>query len=308
MLKNSELNIINPFKLNGISSFNIDNFRKDLIRYIQSYDSNKDFKYQVVILAAGKGSRMKIDHPKVMYELDYPGGRKSLLQNMLNGIESLKKVVDIQKTYIVINNSMQKSFQAFNGKNGIEILGLDESYIKGTAICLQAIKSLLDPQKKIILLWGDLALWRVSDLHITIKIHEILESIITFPTRVKKDPYVAFLRSINGEPSSIMHSNENNSFKGFAEQDCLKFVCDFESLNHIDHFIDSKTEFGEVDFVHLIPYLAEKKYFVVPLPISKYEIVYGLNTPKRAKVIENILKKYTKNEYNDLFMQPIYFA
>jgi bifunctional N-acetylglucosamine-1-phosphate-uridyltransferase/glucosamine-1-phosphate-acetyltransferase GlmU-like protein len=305
MLKNSELDIINPFKSSGISSFSIDIFRKNLIKYIQSHHNNNDSKYQVVILAAGKGSRMKIDHPKVMYELAYPGGRKSLLQNMLDGIESLKTVVDIDETFIVINNSMQNSFQEFNGKNGTKIVGLDESYIKGTAVCLKAIKNILDPQKKIILLWGDLALWRVSDLQITIKTHEILESAITFPTRLKKNPYVAFLRSINGEPSSIIHSNESNSFKGLAEQDCLKFVCDHNSLSHIDDFIDSKLESGEVDFVHLIPYLTERKYSVIPLPISDYEMVYGLNTPKRAKVIEDILKKYTKNAYNDFFMEPL---
>ena len=300
----SQLDIINPFNSSGILNFNIETFRKNLTRYIQLHDSIKDFEYQVVILAAGKGSRMQINHPKVMYELAYPGGRKSLLQNMLDGIENLKTVVDIDKTFIVINNSMQNSFQEFNGKDGIEIVGLDESYIKGTAVCMQAIKHLLDPQKQIILLWGDLALWRVADLQITIKTHEILESTITFPTRLKKDPYVAFLRSPNGEPSSIIHSNESNSFKGFAEQDCLKFVCDHKSLSHIDDFINFKSELAEVDFVHLIPYLTERKYSVTPIPISDFEIVYGLNTPKRAKVIEDILKKYTKDEYNDLFMQP----
>ena len=116
MLKNNELDIINPFKSCGISSFSIDIFRKNLIKYIQLHNNNKDSEYQVVILAAGKGSRMEIDHPKVMYELAYPGGRKSLLQNMLNGIESLKKVVDIDETFIVIEGEMNMHFRGKNIK------------------------------------------------------------------------------------------------------------------------------------------------------------------------------------------------
>ena len=61
---------------------------------------------------------------------------------------------------------------------------------------------------------------------------------------------------------------------------------------------------GEIDFVHFIPYLSSKGLSVVAMPIVQPDTVFGLNTPKRAKEINNVLSRYSNDAYIEFFMNP----
>ena len=295
--------IRNPFNERKINEFDISDFKRKLFGYIEN-KTNNHIEYQVVILGAGKGSRMNINYPKVLYELPYPNNSLTILDNMLEGINNLQKVINIDSTTLVINESMHACFKKYDRLDNFKIIGLNDESIRGTAFCINKIKKYLQPDKDIIFLWGDLALWKVSDLYLSLKIHEINKSFITFPTRIRNNPYVAFLRSNGGKISSIMHSNEGNKHKGFAEQDCLSFICSSSCLNEMSSFMRLHQDEDEIDFIHFVLYSAENDFQVLPLPVSDYELTQGLNTQKKATKICQILKNYTTTDYYDLFMMP----
>ena len=298
----NKLDIFNPFHSVSQEDFIVSDYRKAVLEFTKNAEQNP-LQYQLIILAAGKGSRMKIDYPKIMYELPYPGRKSSILDNMLDGIRHLKTSVDISDTYLVVDRDSKHFFDSLTFEDDIEILALNKSQIRGTAVCISAIKELLDPSKQVIILWGDLALWRTCDLNIVLKIHEAAESSLTFATRIKHQPYVAFLRSDKGQPFSVIHSNEVERYQGTAEQDCLSFVCSHQSLSYIDELINLAPPFKEVDFIHYIPHLVSKGLKVLPIPIVETDTIFGLNTPKRAEEVSEFLSRYSSKEYSDFFLK-----
>ena len=62
-----------------------------------------------VILAAGKGTRMKSDKPKVLHEVLY----KPMVQHV---VDELKKV-GVQQTIVVVGHGAEKVKEALAGQN-----------------------------------------------------------------------------------------------------------------------------------------------------------------------------------------------
>jgi bifunctional N-acetylglucosamine-1-phosphate-uridyltransferase/glucosamine-1-phosphate-acetyltransferase GlmU-like protein len=296
--------ILNPFK-----KFSKENFLvHDFINYCKSYlDSQeiKSKKYQAVIMAAGKGSRMNITYPKCLHEFNYPTGRSSIIANTILLIEKLDR--NIEKIYIIINTNDYRVFKDKIKHDNVKFITLDNENIKGTAHCLNYASSYFTPNIDILLFWGDLALMPLSNLSISIKMHEKIDSSITLPTRYKSNPYVAFLRNNSGMIQNIVHSNETKRLLGWAEQDCLFFILKFSLLDLIQDFIsiyskNSPDKKNDIDFVHYIKFISSKHLRVLPLPIASDSQVKGMNTPKSAIDIQEILNKYDVKKYNQLFL------
>ena len=300
---NKNFNILNPFGDEKLEEFKVDDYKAAVRDFCDNSYSEKRV-YQIVILAAGQGTRMGIDYPKVLYELDYPGGSSTLLSNMLAGIESLKKVIDVSKIYLAVDQNASHHFKAKYGASEINIIELSKPDIRGTAVSINAVKRFLNPKHETIVLWGDLALWRVSDLNMVLNVQSFVCSCLAFSTRLIRDPYVAFLRSADGKLSSVVHGNETERYSGTAEQDCLSFVCTSEALAHLDDFISISSSKDEIDFVHFIPHLAAKGLHVIAMPIAQEGAIFGLNTPERANQINRILRKLSLDAYIKLFRNP----
>ena len=302
----SESDLLNPFQKTNPEAFVVSKYRESLVEYLYNQDLPKR-NYQVVILAAGQGRRMALDYPKVLYQLHYPGGRASLLDNTLTMVNSLKDSAGIGQVHLVINENDRTYYENQDFALLVNIVGLSENDIRGTAVCINFIKHLLDSDKGVIFIWGDLALWRASDIDIATKVQASVNSCIVFPTRIKINPYVAFLRSKDGKVFKVVHSNESERFQEIAEQDCLSFVCSYNSLSLLDEFISDfligqKSLQAEVDFIHYIPYLVSKGESVLGIPIAESGLVYGLNTPERAQEINGVLSRYSSIEYEQYFV------
>ena len=297
---NDNLNIFNPFGASGINKFDMSYYKFALQDHCRNQDIKK-LNYQIVILGAGKGSRMSINYPKVLYELDYPGRSTSIIDNTLSNIRSLKKSVNISDVYIAVDEKASHYFNCPYIKNEAHIIELGDKDIRGTAVSINAIKKSLNPDYFTIFLWGDLAIWRVSDLNLVLSLQSLTDSSLAFPTRIKQDPYVAFVRSGDGNISSIIHSNEGKGYTGLAEQDCLSFSCAPGTLDYLDDFLLQNITKKEVDFVHFIKFLVNKELSVLPVPISEQGSVFGLNTPKRAKEINIMLRNLSTKDYSNFF-------
>ena len=72
--------ISNPINNSNFCSENYKN--KISKKYIRLIDNIND-EYEIVIMAAGKGSRMNLSYPKPLYQISYPNGKKPILMNHL---------------------------------------------------------------------------------------------------------------------------------------------------------------------------------------------------------------------------------
>ena len=285
--------IKNPFSYFPIQEFEEDNFKKFLSRFLFKYSRKKKIRQtQIVILAAGKGSRMNIDYPKPLYKLNYPDGNFNMLENTLKNIDVMSKSSQMSSINIVINEKDINYFESYQVKNKINLILLHPKKINGTAACVNEIIPFLNKEDDVLFIWGDLAIWDPSDFSLFLSAHKFLDSKVTFPTRIVKNPYVAFLRDCDGKLSEVFHSNEGKKYYGLAEQDCLAFAFQYKVLKHLPSFLnDFHSMNQEVDLVHFLPYLSLVGVPVMPLPICNQKSVSGLNNQKKAREINKTLEK-----------------
>tara|TARA_Y100000816_G_scaffold168727_1_gene121020 strand:- start:9449 stop:10354 length:906 start_codon:yes stop_codon:yes gene_type:complete len=286
------------------SKFKLLNYKKYITDTFPKRDLDLKKKYQVVIMAAGKGTRMNIHYPKPLFKLNYPKKKKTVLSNLIDVISSTK--LDIYKINLVINEIDENYFENDGFiSDEIEIIKLNEKDIKGTAFCLNKIKDFLSHDHDILLFWGDLAIIPSSYIFYSVLFHEKFNSFITMPTKLMKDPYVAFIRDSNGKFSDIFHSNENSQYFGYAEQDCSFFVLNKKAINYIGDFIKKEENLGKdnFDFVHYIPFCS-KHHNIIGLPFADYKYITGINTIDKTKELDKQLNNYTKDEYERIFLNP----
>ena len=290
--------IFNPFQ-NG---FQLSSYKKYISDFSASHNLESKETYQIVIMAAGQSSRMNLDYPKPLFEINYPTGKKAVLSNLLEVIP--EAVPNISKINIVINSSDKDYFENVKVSNdNINIIELNDNQIKGTAICLDIIKDFLSDKYDIVLFWGDLALIPSSYIFYSVLLHEEYKPLITMPTRYKKDPYVGFIRNSLGKFTDIFHSNENEQYLGWAEQDCLSFILKNEALSFLSEFIQKEKNQGknEIDFVNFIPFCNIKNN-IIGLPFASYKDVGGINNKEKAEIIEKYLKNFSNQNYKNEFL------
>jgi len=291
-----------------LKDFNIYNYKREVIdKYLDDRFTSKE-QYQIVIMAAGKGSRMDLKYPKCFYNLKYPDGKRTIISNLLRTIEQSE--LNITSINIVINSKDEDHFrELLNANEKIKLLTLNSNQIEGTARCLNAIKSDLISNDNILLLWGDLALIPTDYIYFAAILHEKFHPSITMPTRYKKNPYVGFIRNSQGEFIDVFHSNEGRPYKGWAEQDSLFFIFNYSILSLLSQYLkDNKNEPSkDIDFVSFIPYCSTlKDEDVIGVPICKENYVSGLNNISKADVINDYLKQYSDIEYKNIFLNNNY--
>lgn len=290
-----------------LANWDYKKFIKQLNSLIEEKPKKK-VRYQVVIMAAGKGSRMRSNYPKSLHEIVYPYGKNSIIRNLIKTFESTDIVVS--NFHMVINVNKTEYFQNLQGPN-LNLIALEDDQIRGTARCLESIKPMLDSDSNIILVWGDLAMFPGYIISLSTKINESSNASLIFPTRIKKNPYVAFVRNELGEINEIHHSNEGHVFKGdYAEQDCSIFVFNWKALNLLSKFIYSEqNELKEdLDFVHFLPFLVKEGHKVIGLPVVNMNLVSGINTPNKSQEVTSFLASLKIEEYRKIFLSNEYIA
>lgn len=279
-------------------------FYKTLLFQLSKVLVSKNFEefkeYQVVIMAAGKGSRMGVEYPKPLHELSYPYGVNSLVGNILYLLERVE--FHISSIKVVINRNDKPHFERLVG-NKTSLIELSESQVKGTATCLNECLPSLNKSQDILLIWGDLALIPRTVLDNIVLLKENYKYLLSFPTKVRENPYVSFIRNDDGEVAQIFHSNDGEYFYGLAEQDCSCFILDQDAISHFTDFIEADGgESDDLDFVRFIPFLNKKGKFAQGFPIVSEENVTGVNTIEKAKKVQIYLDAFKPNDYKDIFL------
>ncbi|AAO26772.1 UDP-N-acetylglucosamine pyrophosphorylase [Buchnera aphidicola str. Bp (Baizongia pistaciae)] len=101
----------------------------------------------IIILAAGKGTRMQFDHPKLLHLL----GGKPILEHVINLAQSL-----CPKTITVIYNKQYKKFKIKNKNNSIT--WIKQKKILGTGNAISQIINNYKDHENILILYGDVPL------------------------------------------------------------------------------------------------------------------------------------------------------
>ena len=285
--------LLNPFNNININKFDLTKYENQISKLIKNKKKNNKI-YDIVIMSAGKNSRINVKYPKSLIKLKYPNKETTLIENLINILLITK--IKINKIYLIVRKEHQSNFNFLKKKySKIELVDLEENQIKGTTRCLIQIYKKIE-SKDFILMWGDIALISRRVIHNISILHEKYNTMMSFPTCIKKDPYLSIQRNKYGNINKVKHYKKNIIRNILSEQDLSFFFCKTKIIKYLIKFENEYDKNKECDFIKFLPYISNYSKILSP-PIGKLFEVEGINYKQDLKKIKKKLLNYNYQEY-----------
>ncbi len=235
----------------------------------------------VVILAAGKGKRMKSDLPKVLHEL----GSKTLLSHVLETVKSLAP----ERTVIVVGHQAKKVESQFSDHNNEFVVQKEQL---GTGHAVQQAQEVLENfEGNVLILCGDMPLLKESTLKNLIKSHEnssVECTLLSLKTKEPKD-FGRIVRDVEGNVSRIVEFKDATEMeKAIDEYNSGVYCFNKSILFKILQSIDNKNSQSEFYLTDAIRLLTEGGNFVQCVQTNDDAEILGINSKADLKKAEEI--------------------
>ncbi len=225
-------------------------------------------KTYAVVLAAGKGTRMKSDLPKVVHEVLY--------KPMINHVVDVLKQLSVDEIVVVVGHGADHVKALLD--DDIKIVYQNEQL--GTGHAVKCAKDVLgDKEGRTLVLCGDAPLVQKETLENLLKTHEETEAKATVMS-AKCDTSVAYGRIIK----------ENGQVKGIVEfKDLQDDQRDITEMNTGEYCFDNQALFASLDKVNnnnaqneyyitdVIGILNDENQKIASYEIDDFDEVGGIN-------------------------------
>ena len=237
----------------------------------------------VIILAAGKGTRMGNSLAKVLI----PIAGKPTLEFVLDTAERLNPT----RTVVVVGHQADRVQKIFSNRD-LEFVLQKEQLGTGHA-ARQAEQTLANFEGRILVLCGDMPLIKPETLESLLRRHREMEAKCTVLTlkgkanndfgRIIRDVGGSFLRIVEYREASAEEKNVDEFNSGVY---CFDKRLFFKALYCI---ADNNTQ-KEYFLTDTLEYLVKNGYLVASLETEDADEIIGINTPDDLKRVEQLLK------------------
>ncbi len=242
-----------------------------------------------VLLAAGKGERMKSDLPKVLHKL----GGKPMVEYVIN----TAKEAGVKRIILVVGHKGEQT-QNFLKHLKLEFVVQREQLGTGHAV-LQAKGLLSDFEGDVLILCGDVPLLRADTLKRLLKEHRRKKAVVTVLTAILEDPsgYGRIIRDQRGMVQKIVEEKDASADqKKIKEINTGTFAFDKTSLFSVLEKVTNDNKQGEYYLTDTLKLLQDLKLpiwgMVAPDPLE----TLGINSPEELKEVEKILMSRRFNQ------------
>ncbi len=237
----------------------------------------------IVILAAGKGTRMNSELPKVLHEIN----KKPLIHYVLEKAAALS-----DKIILVIGYKAKSVKSEINNKN-IKF-ALQEPQLGTGHALMQAKPFFNNTRENILVLYGDMPLIKSSTLQNLIKLHKKQNNDATILTAVMNPTpaYGRIIRDANGKIKEIIEEKDASpEIKKIKEVNSGIYIFKSEIFSILEKIKpnNSQKEYYLTDAIRL---LVNKNKKVSAFQIKNQEELHGINNPEELKKAEEILAGY----------------
>jgi len=240
---------------------------------------------RTIILAAGKGTRMKSDRPKVLH----PVCGKKILEYVLDAA----KEIGSSKVYVVVGHKKQQIQDFLRQKN--QVYPVVQKRMAGTADAIKSAKATFSRfTGNVLILSGDAILLKKQTLKNLIHTHVNKDADCTFLTSVIHEPYGygRIIRSQGGKAVAIREEKDAVGYeKSIAEINvgvyCFKSPVLFKMIDSIK-LNPVKKEYYLTDMIAL---LAEKKMRIETCEVEDSSEGFGINTRVDLTKAEKVMRQ-----------------
>jgi len=237
-----------------------------------------------VILAAGKGKRMKSDLPKVLHQL--------CGKPMVEYVIDTAKELGVQRIILVVGHKGNQTQESLKNHR-VEFVVQEDQLGTGHAV-LQTKQLLSDFDGDVLILCGDVPLLRADTLKKLLEEHRRKKVVATVLTAVLDDPshYGRIIRDEQEMVQEIVEAKDADADQiNIKEINTGIFCFNRASLFSVLEKITNNNKQGEYYLTDAIKLLRDQNFpvwgMVVPDPIE----TLGINSPEELKKMEKILLK-----------------
>jgi bifunctional UDP-N-acetylglucosamine pyrophosphorylase / glucosamine-1-phosphate N-acetyltransferase len=245
-------------------------------------------KLAVVIMAAGKGTRLKSRRPKVLHEV----GGKSLLGQV---VAAASRVVAPQDIYTVVGHQAER-VKAAVAATGVGFI--DQTEQRGTGHAIQCARAAVADYEHILVLSGDVPLIRAETIELLWQFHLAEHAAMTILTAAPEDPtgYGRVLRKSkdSAEVNAIVEQKELTAEQQSASE-INSGIYAFKTgalLNHLDELTTDNAH-GELYLTDMASLLRGAGERVVAIEAPHAAEVLGANTIAELAALDATLRAAT---------------
>lgn len=259
------------------------------VRKAKSADMIKDLK--TVILAAGKGTRMKSDTPKVLHEIF----NKPLVGRVLDAVIMAGSTENI--AVIGHGADLVESYISKNYKNTACVLQKEQL---GTGHALKmASEKLKDFKGNVLVVCGDTPLIKSETLKKFVEFHNSNNADITVMSAFFDEPkgYGRIVRNSKNQVTAIVEEKDATpEIKIIQEVNAGVYCFNWETVaSGIDEIKNNNAQ-GEYYLTDLIKWGVNRSKKVFPYVLDDSDEIFGINSKKHLAMAVKIMKQRKLDE------------
>ncbi len=241
-------------------------------------------KWTAVIPAAGRGTRLGSDRPKILFEIAGRTILDWLLDLLLPRCGSVVLVAAPRGV-----EAISRAVSAHGDRVRIAVqpdpIGMADAVERGTAPVTS---------ENVLVIWGDQAAVREESLDLSMSLHTESCALATVPTVWRSGPYIHFARDASGRIVEVAQAREGDGMPQEGESDAGVFLFrtgalkrSLEAMRCAGVGIGRSTK--EWNLLPVFPLLDSLAGNVLTAPILTAEESTGVNTPADAAFLESVL-------------------
>lgn len=242
--------------------------------------------WTAVIPAAGIGSRLGFDHPKILY----PVLGRPIINWLIDSISPIVKNFVFILSPTGVSEVEPLLNECIPGRYEIVIQKEPTGMADAILLAENFVKTL-----NAIVVWGDQVTIKTKTIQACANAHQKRKkAILTIPTILRNNPYIDIVRNKNGNILEVLQSREGEIKKKIGENDCGIFFFTAKALfkvlkNAKSETLGVGTITSEFNLLPILPRFELGKDSVFTIRINDISETYGINTKEDALLIEKLL-------------------
>jgi bifunctional UDP-N-acetylglucosamine pyrophosphorylase/glucosamine-1-phosphate N-acetyltransferase len=248
--------------------------------------------WTVIIPAAGRGTRLGFDQPKILFPINGQPIIYWLLKILVPICEHIIIIVSPEGETIL-------SDYFLNNEIGVNIDLVIQKNPTGMADAIYLARNNVKT-KNVLVIWGDQVLISSNTILSCMSLHQQRKNAsLTLPTIIKQEPYINIVRDSCGNIIEIQQKRELEIDVEIGENDCGVFLFNAKLL--FDKLLSVKKrdesygkQTGEFNLLQILPEFESTDYKTYCVRLNDPVEVCGINTVQDAEYAEHQLRDRMK--------------